>query len=108
MSGFPARSCSTLGRRDRMRVPWPAASTTPTRVPVLGGSPNSARLVTRSEESLQSGIASQIRRDQAARRGLEPRLTDPKSAVLPLDDRAPRRTGSRLSVLDAGGQSDPN
>src|SRR5688572_14855233 len=28
ISGHPARGCSTLGRRERMRLPWPAARIT--------------------------------------------------------------------------------
>ena len=60
--GRPQRSCSTLGTRERMRVPWPAA-----RMTTVGAV--TGRIV---------------RAGRAGGQGFEPRLTAPKAVVLPL------------------------
>src|SRR5262249_535999 len=64
--GRPHSSCSTLGRPERMRVPWPAA-----------------RIATVGALTPQMLFARGFR--AAGGQGLEPRFSGPKPDVLPLD-----------------------
>src|SRR5262245_7584707 len=68
--GRPARGCSTLGRAERILVPWPAASTIAPRL--IGIGPPPGWLASRSGGSLVGAG------------GFEPPIAGPKPAALPL------------------------